>query len=461
MKNASISFRLTIWFSAVFLCGFIVFGVVMWADLAYSLSRGRDRTLTRRAARALEVLAAYPANSATLRNAKYDEFADATPEGNLIRVFDTGGRLLFPEAAIAPPDFPWPPLDLTGADRFTDVQFRARKYRVYQHAGAADAQRLLVIVGGQLEDNRQMLARFGTGLMGAIPALLAVSALAGYFMSRRVLRPVDRITAAVHSISIGNLSDRLEVRQTGDELERLAATFNQMLARLETAVVQIKRFTADASHELRSPLSYIRTVAEYALHQQNLSGEAREYFEGILEESTEATRLLEDMLTLARADSGLVDMHFEPMDMAALVREIGDRARVAAEAKRQRLGVRCAEGRCEVRGDRSSLRRLIWTLLDNAIKYTPEGGSVELRLERHGMHARLAVRDTGIGIPESMLPRVFERFFRADPARSQGEGTGLGLAIAKWIADVHQAEISAKSREGAGSEFMVVFPLNA
>jgi heavy metal sensor kinase len=431
----------------------------MWADLAYSLDRGRDRTLTRRGARALEVLSNSSADPPAVRFAKYDEFADATPEGDLIRVLDPAGRSLYPRFALAPPDFPWPQLNSNRADRFVDVTFRSRPYRVYQHPASLGSQSVLIVVGGQLEDNRQLLARFSAGLMAAIPALLAASALAGYLMSRRVLQPVDRITAAVRSISIGNLSERLPIRQTRDELERLAETFNQMLARLETAVAQIKRFTADASHELRSPLSYICAVTEYALRNPNLQADSRESFEGILEESLEATRLLEDMLMLARADAGHVDIQFEPTDLAALVKDVCEKARVLAEAKGHRLTVRCVQGPCEIRGDRSSLRRLIWTLLDNAIKYTPEGGSVDVKLHRNAEDVRLSVRDTGFGIPENLLPRVFERFFRADPARSQGEGTGLGLAIAKWIADVHQAAISVKSKSGAGSEFAVVFPL--
>jgi signal transduction histidine kinase len=313
------------------------------------------------------------------------------------------------------------------------------------------------VVSGQLEDNRQMLARFTTGLIGTIPLLLAGTALAGYFMSRRALEPVGKLTAAVRSLSIGNLAERLPIGQTGDELQRLAETCNDMLARLETAVTQIKRFTADASHELRSPLSYIFMVSECALRQPDLPEQCREWFQDILAESQDATHLLEDMLLLARADAGHVDIPFERTDLLPLVEDALERARLPAEAKRHRLVLQCAHGPFEVRGDRTSLRRLIWTLVDNAIKYTPEGGRVEILLEGNETQVHLSVRDTGIGIPVHLLPRVFERFFRADPARSQ-TGTGLGLAIAKWIADVHQAELTVESEPGAGSVFTVAFP---
>jgi heavy metal sensor kinase len=458
LKRLSISFRLTAWFTAVFLCGFIAFGLAMWADLAVSLSKGRDRTLTRRAARAMEALAATPAGPPAQRSARYYEFADATPEGNLIRIYDAAGRLLYPRASFAPPDFPWPDPARPASDRFRDVQFHGRKFRLLQHPVIFEGQALSVVVGGQLEDNRQMLARFSTGLMGAIPMVLMLSALAGYFVTRRALQPVGRLTAALRSITIGNLSERLPPSHTGDELDRLAETCNEMLSRLEAAVAQIKRFTADASHELRSPISYVHMVAEYALRNPRLQSESREAFQEILAESQDATRLLEDMLVLARADAGHVDIPFEPTDLAELVREAFERARIPAQTKGHHVRLRCVDY-LEVRGDGSSLRRLIWTLLDNAIKYTPEGGRIEVSLDGDGEHGRFRVQDNGIGIPEELLPRVFERFFRADPARAQGEGTGLGLAIAKWIADVHQADISVESLTGAGTVFTVRFPL--
>jgi heavy metal sensor kinase len=457
LSKVSISFRLTAWFTAVFLCGFVILGIAMWVGWSYTLSSGRDRTLSRRAARAFEVVSNYAGQPAALRSARYDEFVEATPEGNLIEVFDSGGRMLYPRNPSAPKDFPWPPRDRPASDRYRNLMYRGREYRVLQHPASVGTEQLLIVVSGQLEDTRQMLAHFTTGLIETIPLLLAGTALAGYFMSRRALQPVGELTAAVRSLSIGNLAERLPIGQTGDELQRLAETCNDMLARLETAVAQIKRFTADASHELRSPLSYIFMVSECALRHPNLPQECREWFEDILAESQDATHLLEDMLVLARADAGHVDIPFERTDLVPLVEDALDRARARAEIKRHRLNLQCVDGPFEVRGNRASLRRLIWTLVDNAIKYTPEGGRVEIRLEGNESQVRLHVRDTGVGIPAHLLPRVFERFFRADPARSQ-TGTGLGLAIAKWIADVHQAELIVESEAGAGSVFTVAFP---
>jgi heavy metal sensor kinase len=459
LKRTSVSLRLTLWFCAVFLCGFIVFGLVMWADLALSLSQGRDRTFRRRASRALEALVAVP-NLSDERAAKYAIFEDATPEGNLIRVLDSSGRtILFPVRQDSPQHFPWPVAATVDGEAFVDVTFENHPFRVFRRSAQLDGRPIQIEVAGQLEDNRQMLARFSSGLLWTAPALLVASALAGYFMSRRVLLPIGRLTAALRSISIGNLSDRLPVRETVDELDRLAATSNEMLARLESAVTRIKRFTADASHELRSPLSYIHTVAEYVLRAPGLDANVRESVEGILEESAEAIQLLESMLLLARADAGQADFRFEPVDLDAVVREVCDKARLQAEARNQQLVVRCGEpARSHVPADRSSLRRLVWTLLDNAIKYTPPLGSITVTLEWSKTHAILTVRDTGIGIPRDLLPRVFERYFRADPSRGEVHGAGLGLAIAKWAADAHHAELRLESRQGQGSTFTLIFP---
>jgi signal transduction histidine kinase len=317
----------------------------------------------------------------------------------------------------------------------------------------------VILVAGQLEDNRNMMARFTTGLAWAIPAMLALSAFGGYLLSRRVLRPVDQITAALSSITIGNLSRRLPTSNTGDELQRLAETCNGMLARLEDAVDRINRFTADASHELRSPVALIRNVSEYALRNPNIDSESRYAFEEILAESVEAGRLLEDMLTLARADAGHANTVFEAVDLRELVEDVCARLRPLAQAKDQTVAIRTVAVPAWTSADRSDLRRLFSILLDNAIKYTPAKGRIEVELTATGSRALLAVRDSGVGIPVVLLPRIFDRFVRADPSRGEVNGTGLGLAIAKAIADAHDVPLTVQSREQEGSVFTAEFYL--
>ena len=454
MRNTSLSFRLTGWFSAIFLGGFALFAVVMWLDLAYSLAQGRDRTLTRRAARITDMLDATKGDPDRTREGRFEQLTDLIPEGNLIEVVDGNGKLVLPRSQKAP-DFPWPVLNtLPASDQFGDVDYKGRIFRLYRHP----RDPYVILVAGQLEDNRNMMVRFTAGLTWATPAMLVLCALAGYFLNRRALQPVDQITAMLRSISIGNLSQRLPVADTRDELQRLAETCNDMLARLEDAVERINRFTADASHELRSPVALIRTVAEYAMRNPKIDAESKEAFEEILAESVETSQLLEDLLTLARADAGYESTIFDALDLSQLVEDAAARQRPIAESKQQTVIVRTS-GPAWISGDRSSLRRLVWILLDNAVKYTPEKGNIEVGLTKTASEAVLAIRDSGIGISQELLPRIFDRFVRADPSRGEVNGTGLGLAIAKWIAGAHHAKLSAQSREHEGSVFRVEFAL--
>jgi heavy metal sensor kinase len=454
LKNTSLSVRLTAWFSAIFLAGFALFGVVMWLDLASSLGQGRDRTLTRRAARIGELLDATSGDPDSTREVRFEQLTDVISEGHLIEVLDGRGKLVLPRDQKAA-DFPWPTLTgLPTSDQFGDVDYNGRVFRLYRHP----RDPYVILVAGQLEDNRNMMARFTAGLAWATPAMLVLCAIAGYFLNRRALQPVDQITAMLHSISIGSLSQRLPVANTRDELQRLAETCNQMLARLEGAVERINRFTADASHELRSPVALIRTVAEYALRNPKIDADSKEAFEEILAESVETSQLLEDMLILARADAGYGSTVFEAVDLSPLVEDAAARLRALTETKQQTVTVRTS-GPAWITGDCPSLRRLIWILLDNAVKYTPAKGSIVVGLMATSSEVVLTVRDNGRGISEELLPRIFDRFVRADPSRGEVNGSGLGLAIAKWIASAHHATLSVQSREREGSVFRVEFAL--
>jgi signal transduction histidine kinase len=430
----------------------------MWFDLALSLSKGRDKTLGNRARRLTNLLERTKGDQGGLTDSQFDMFAQATPEGHLIQVFDRRSMRIYPVGP-QPVRFPWPTEALSDGEYVGQAKFQGRHYRILGRTLKVNGRGLHLVLAGQLEDNRMILGRFGEGLLWAFPVVLILSAFAGYFVSRRALNPVDRLIVSARSISIGNLSRRLPVSATGDELARLADTCNDMLERLEKAVGQITRFTADASHELRSPLAFIRTVAECALSTPGLDAETAEAFRDIVSETDTASMLLTDMLTLARADSGHVDSTFETVDLAALVQDVTLKNQSLAIARAQKLAVRVDAPNLFVMGDAARLRRLLWILTDNAMKYTPAGGMIEVSLSSLDGRAAVAVTDDGIGIPQAALPHIFDRFFRVDAARSQQEGTGLGLAIAKWIAEIHLASIEVQSEEKKGSTFRVVFPL--
>lgn len=455
----SISLRLAAWFGGIFFVGWLLFGTAMWWDLKATLVSERYGTLSRREHRLEGLLTSTRDESLTARAQKVVEFAGATGHG-LSEVLNAAtGENRFPPATAAR-QFPWPSLHSFGSETFKQVSWSGDEYWVLGRPFSLGQENLYLLAAAPEAGNDLVLGHFLTILLASIPVLLLVSSVGGYFLSRRALLPVDRITAKARSISITNLSERLPVSPTGDELERLAETCNDMLARLETAVNRIRQFTADASHDLRGPISFVRTVAEVALRSQQADADSRQAFTEIVEESAKASVLLEDMLTLARADADRAAAALAPLDLSAIVAETCEMARPLAADRSHILSVVLpGQPSVMVLGDFASLRRLFWILLDNAFKYTPSPGRIDVTLSRSDYEATVMVRDNGLGIRKEDLPRIFDRFYRTDPSRGQVEGSGLGLAIAKWIAEMHGAELSVASEEHAGTAFGVTFPL--
>jgi heavy metal sensor kinase len=449
-----------LWFSAIFLCGFIIFGAFIWLDLGASLRSGRDRTLGRRAERLADLLEKTEHNPAADLQKQYTDFVDGTPEGRLIQVYSLSGERLLPAANAPAAAFPWPSIPTSGTEFRSDTSFKGQIYHVFVRPSKLNGAPVRIFVAGQLTDDRNLQGRLAEILARCIPGMLLVSALAGYFISRRALKPVASLTASARSITIGNLAARLPVSPAGDELAQLADTCNEMLSRLEEAVKRITQFTADASHELRSPVALIRATSEDALHIPGLNADAAQAFANIVRETDHSSRLLEDLLLLARSDAGRVQLNYEPVFLTDIVRDVISRTSPLMQRKQQRVIERIPDEELQLRGDTPMLRRLVWILLDNAIKYTPCGGRIDVTLVRDGPYARLIVSDNGIGVPEELLPNIFDRFFRVDASRSEQEGTGLGLAIGKWIAAAHRATITARSLNRAGTTFEIAFPLS-
>jgi signal transduction histidine kinase len=407
----SVSLRLTLWFSAAFMLGYLIFGIAMYVQLSYSLEAGRDKTLMHRANRAITLLETCHVLDTKRCALKYEDFAAATPEGTLISVFDAAGTRLYPVVPDPSNTFPWPASAPEQPLEYSRVWFSGSSYRMLSKSVTIDSVPLRIVVGGQLKDNKVLVTQFRTGLLWATPIFLAISALFGYFLSRRALNPVGRLIASVRSISIGNLSRRLPAIRSGDELEALTETCNDMLARLDTAVGQITRFTADASHELRSPISYIYTLSECALRAPGLDTESAESFSEIVRECEEATRLLDDMLSLARFDSGHTELVFARTDLVHILDDVCSKAVPFAERNNHQLTIDLEQREAVwIMGDAASLRRLFWVMLDNAFKYTPSGGTIAIRLQVTESEARIHVQDSGIGIPQEALPQIFSRF---------------------------------------------------
>jgi heavy metal sensor kinase len=306
----------------------------------------------------------------------------------------------------------------------------------------------------------QALAGLLRTLIIAVPLALALAAGGGIFLARRALKPVDKIAQTAQEIGESDLSRRINVN-TKDELGRLAATLNAMIGRLEKAFQRQKQFTSDASHELRTPLAVIEAESSLALQKERPSSDYRQSLEIISQESRQMSSLIDQLLTLARADAGKEQWNFTEVNLGKLISNLSTDVEVLCQEK----GLSFQLGQTQdlvVKGDEARLRGLFMNLLDNAIRYTPAPGTVSVSLRREGQMAVVAITDTGVGIPAEDIPFIFERFYRVDKSRSRAEGgSGLGLAICRHIAEAHSGKIEVESQVGTGSTFSVWLPLQS
>jgi two-component system OmpR family sensor kinase len=313
----------------------------------------------------------------------------------------------------------------------------------------------LLQVGTSLAAIDGALRRFLQLLLWGVPLCLLVAVIAGRWMASVALAPLSRFAASARTIDVTNLRQRLPERGVGDELDEVAHAFNDTLARVEAAVGEMRQFSTALAHELRTPITALRGEIELAAMKADSGDTYRRVAASQLEELDKLKRLIDHLLTLARAESGQIPVSHYPVDVAAIVRSVVEQIEAVAHA--EGLELTCdAPGVVMIEGDEEWLERLLLNLLDNAFKFTPRGGRVAVRLSDEGSEARLEVRDTGIGMPADVMTHVFERFYRADPARSStARGAGLGLSLVKWIVDRHDGSIDLDSQPGRGSVFTV------
>ncbi len=454
MTHWSIGSRLTLWYSLVLLAGLALFSAGVWLVVSHSLRASLDEGLTAQAKGVATVLATEfnPAHPQHLRE-EVNEYADATPEGNLMEVWDSQGNRLVGSKVVSAAR------SNTPGSGFGVQKASSGRYRTYTTVVSVRGGAYHIFVAAPLESTQATLRRTRELLLWVTPAVLLIAALGGYWISRRALAPVDEITRAAQSIGIQNLSQRLAVPKASDELRRLSETWNGMLARLEAAVKRLSEFTADASHELRTPVALIRTTAELTLRRERPPETYRESLRQIMAESDRMTHLIDDLLLLARADAGLPAISLDRLELTPLVRDVCEQGQVLAHSRQLDISAEIPDEPIFVDANDPALRRLLLLLVDNAVKYTPAGGRITVSVGRESGATTVTVRDTGIGIPDAALPHVFERFYRVDESRNrEAGGTGLGLSIAKWIAEVHHASLEAESVVGQGSAFRVRFP---
>jgi heavy metal sensor kinase len=388
---------------------------------------------------------------------EFREHSGLRPGGDMLEVWDSRGVLVFQSASMRDYNIPIP----ARRDLFFDnLVVRDRPLRMLMATVPVAGKTYSVLLATPVGNAQEVVRRLGLLLFWAIPAALLVAAIGGYWMSRKALAPVDEITQAARLIGAQNLSQRLTVPRTGDELQRLSETLNEMMERLQSSFERVMQFTADASHELRTPIALIRTAAELALRRRRDEGNYRDALQHILEEAERTSSLIESLTVLARADSESDTLPRSATDIGKVLESACDQGKTLAYAKHVEFSQNISPDVPLLMANPQSLHRLFLILIDNAVKYTPPGGAIAARLSCDLESAVVSVEDSGIGISPEDLPHVFERFYRADKARTRDiGGTGLGLSIAKWIADAHQAVLSVKSTPDRGSTFRVTFAL--
>jgi heavy metal sensor kinase len=466
MNTRSIRFRLTLWHASLLTTVFVLLGALTFFALQHYLEINLRDTQSRRAQQIADTLLADVGKTGEAFVASEVKTLYA-PEANgrFIRILRADGSVLYASGEPKGESFDVsniskPPLNKSGAF------FRREKLpgdktlfiAALNYKGGNGAN-YIVEVGAPTMRIRAMLDHLLILLSLGLPVVLVAAIGGGLLLVQRALSPVEQIAHKAEQITQHNLSDRLPVARTGDELERLSLSLNHMIGRLEDAVQNSKRFVADASHELRTPLTVLRGELENLAKDRGLDADAHEMIGSMLEEVERLAKIVEGLVALSRLDAGEAKAEWVQFDLAELAATTADQMSLLAEDKK--ISVACNSKQAViVEGDRARMKQVIVNLLDNAIKYTPGGGAIQINVARQNGHAVLDVADNGIGIPNDALLHVFERFFRVDKARSRDEGgAGLGLSIVKSICAAHGGEVCADSAPGKGSRFRVKLPL--
>jgi len=453
--------RLMLWYMLATFAGVAVFGVVSYGVLYYALLREKKTHLTGREQRLIAMLAE---NRIKQVSAPLDDqlsgYALVTHEGNMFQLRRLDGSPFFPSAA--PREENWTFIDSSGCSQqyFRVVRLSDGPAMVMCHQIALNGMALRLYQGGSLNEEMDILRIYRNALLILFPGLLILFPVCGYLPSKRAMAPVDRLTRAALGIGIGNLSARVPVPGSNDEVQQLAKAWNQLLGRLEAAVSRLSQFSADVSHDLRTSITIILGTAQLALKRPHLDEEYRDDLNRIVAECRMAATLLDALLSMVRSKNFVHEATFQPIDLCALVVESCRRVEDLAESSGILLDWDLPDEPVYIEGDEVLIGRLLGILLDNAIKYTLEHGEIHAEVFANDKEAGVTIHDTGMGIAPAAQEQIFERYYQADlRERKTQAGYGLGLSIARWIADAHQAKITLKSAPMQGSAFRIAFPL--
>jgi heavy metal sensor kinase len=459
----SLRFRLTLWYSAALALVMVLFGMSMYGIVSHRLGQHHDHMLMGKAAEVRAIL--QDQEDCHLLTPEQTEALDHL--GRIVLIHEDGGGH---EAYYRSPEMRADPLapvlgrlawqPASGLSFFTLAYGRMSWRVLTEPYRARSGRRGVIRVMESLGEVQETLRHLRYAMLLLIPAGVLAAALGGLWLAGRALAPVAAIAHQAREIEASSLDRRLPHPGTEDEIGGLVDTLNHMIGRLADAFQAMRRFTADASHELRNPLATMRNTIDVVLEQPRTVAQQREALESLGEDVDRLRRIVEDLLLLARADDGRLALEREPVCLSGLAQALAETYQAQAREQGVTLAVDAPDP-ARVRGDERWLYQVLGNLLDNALKFTPAGGRVLVAVRCGDGRARLTVRDTGPGIPADSLDRIFERFYQADPSRTRGRkpGSGLGLAIAAWIVEAHGGRIAAANHPEGGAEFAVELPL--
>ncbi|MCX5808959.1 MAG: ATP-binding protein [Proteobacteria bacterium] len=316
----------------------------------------------------------------------------------------------------------------------------------------------IIQVGTSLEDFDETMKKLLIIMIISIPTSISVTIICGYFLAKKALKPVDQIRRAAVKISSRNLDERIDVGGRRDELSRLAQTFNEMISRLKDSFQRINQFSIDVSHELKTPLTILKGETEVALRKDRDNENYKSILSSNLEEIDRMSKIIDDLLLLSKADLKEMKLNVEDVALRDLIADVCVDMKIFADNKDIVLDVKELED-VKLKGDELKLRRMLWNIVENGIKYTRKGGKIEIMSYINNGFICIDVKDNGIGIPENDIKYIFDRFYRGDKSRKRESGSGLGLSISKWIAEAHQGIIEVKSKPPEGSLFTIKLPM--
>jgi heavy metal sensor kinase len=458
MRPLPIRLRLTLWYFIMFAIAASLLSYSSWWMLRRTLDATVHQDLQERVDDVSLQLREFKTNSDLhFAQRRFSDFYHDRDDGKWLQISDQYGHWVYRSPRMIAAGFSQQSLTLLPRSGKTlDFVQGTHNIRAFAVPVIVDGRTYLIQTGISLKKPRALLHNFALGLLFILPAVLLPAALAGHLMSRKALVPVAAIAFEVRRISDRNLDKRLPISETADELSHLSITLNHMLERIDVAFRSTRDLTANASHELRTPLARLRTETEIALMRPRDGADYRSALERVHQDAIDMSGIIENLLTLARAEAGSEVLRLVPLDLDALLKGIVREWLPIAERLSLRLAVRANSGSLFVLGDQLSIVRLMRIWLDNACKFTPSGGSITISAITSGEAVLLSVEDTGIGIAEEHHRQVFARFYRVNGnSASRAHGAGLGLSLAAWIAEQHKTSISLDSVCGRGSRFQI------